>query len=49
MRIGVILFDDYGGFDDTRKIIDSFFENKKGHFISLPTGQGIFYKNDLQN
>ena len=49
MHNGVILFDDYGGFDDTRKIIDSFFENKKGHFISLPTGQGIFYKNDLQN
>ena len=46
---GVILFDDYGGFDDTRKIIDSFFENKKGHFISLPTGQGIFYKNNIQN
>ena len=43
---GVILFDDYGGFDDTRKIIDNFFENKKGHFISLPTGQGIFYKNN---
>jgi O-methyltransferase len=43
---GVILFDDYGGFDETRKIIDNFFENKNGHFVSLPTGQGIFYKNN---
>ena len=41
---GVILFDDYGGFDDTRKIIDNFFKEKKGNFVSLPTGQGIFYK-----
>ena len=41
---GTILFDDYGSFDDTRKIIDNFFYNKKGHFINLPTGQGIFYK-----
>ena len=43
---GVILFDDYGGFDDTRKIIDNFFKDKKGHFVSLPTGQAIFYKNN---
>lgn len=43
---GVILFDDYGGFEETRKIIDNFFENKKGHFLNLPTGQGIFYKNN---
>ena len=41
---GLILFDDYGGFEDTREIIDNFFYDKKGHFINLPTGQGIFYK-----
>lgn len=41
---GSILFDDYGGFEDTRKIIDDFFSNKNGHFINFPTGQGIFYK-----
>ena len=41
---GVILFDDYGGFDETRKKIDNFFSDKKGHFINFPTGQGIFYK-----
>ena len=41
---GIILFDDYGGFEETRKIVDIFFENKKGHFMNLPTGQGIFYK-----
>jgi len=47
MHNGVILFDDYGTFDGTRKIIDTFFKDKKGHFISLPTGQGIFYKNNM--
>jgi O-methyltransferase len=41
---GAILFDDYGGFADTRKIIDEFFKNKNGHFINYPTGQGIFIK-----
>ena len=41
---GVILFDDYGGFDDTRKIVDEFLKNKKGHFTNYPTGQGIFIK-----
>ena len=41
---GIILFDDYGGFDDTRKIIDNFFKDKKGHFINYPTGQGAFIK-----
>ena len=38
------LFDDYGGFDDTRKVIDNFFDDKKGHFINYPTGQGVFLK-----
>ena len=41
---GVIIFDDYGGFKNTRKIIDGFFNNKKGHFTNYPTGQGIFIK-----
>ena len=41
---GVILFDDYGGFDDTRKVIDNFFDDKNGHFINYPTGQGVFIK-----
>ena len=41
---GIILFDDYGGFDDTRNIIDNFFKEKKGHFINYPTGQGAFIK-----
>jgi len=46
---GVILFDDYGGFEETRKVIDNFFKNKKGNFLNLPTGQGVFYKNIKQN
>ena len=41
---GIILFDDYGGFDDTRKVIDNFFDDKQGHFINYPTGQGAFIK-----
>tara|TARA_S200000501_G_C20724106_1_gene699793 strand:- start:190 stop:1059 length:870 start_codon:yes stop_codon:yes gene_type:complete len=41
---GIILFDDYGGFEDTRKVIDNFFDNKNGHFINYPTGQGVFIK-----
>ena len=41
---GVILFDDYGGFEDTRNVIDNFFDDKNGHFINYPTGQGVFIK-----
>lgn len=41
---GVILFDDYGGFEDTRNIVDEFFKNKNGHFTNYPTGQGTFIK-----
>ena len=41
---GVILFDDYGGFEGTRKVIDNFFDSKNGHFINYPTGQGVFIK-----
>ena len=39
-----VLFDDYGGFNDTRKIVDNFLKDKKGHFINYPTGQGVFIK-----
>ncbi len=41
---GVMLFDDYGGFHETRNIIDDFIKDKKGHFINYPTGQGVFLK-----
>ena len=41
---GVIIFDDYGGFEGTRKTIDNFFDSKNGHFINYPTGQGVFIK-----
>ena len=41
---GIILFDDYGGFEDSRKVIDNFFNDKNGHFINYPTGQGVFIK-----
>ena len=41
---GVILFDDFGGFEDTRNVIDNFFDDKNGHFINYPTGQGVFIK-----
>ncbi|MDQ3014265.1 MAG: class I SAM-dependent methyltransferase [bacterium] len=43
---GVILFDDYAGkgFTDTKKAIDSFFSDKKGILLHMPTGQGIFFK-----
>ena len=41
---GIILFDDYGRFGDTRKVIDNFFDDKQGHFINYPTGQGAFIK-----
>ena len=41
---GVIIFDDYGRIDDEKEVIDKFFNNKKGNFISLPTGQAIFFK-----
>jgi len=43
---GIIIFDDYGwkGYEDTREIIDSFLEFKKGSFFQFPTGQGLFIK-----
>jgi len=41
---GVIIFDDYGRIRVEKEVIDKFFINKKGNFISLPTGQAIFLK-----
>ena len=41
---GIIIFDDYGMFDTTKEVVDDFLKNKKGHFISYPTGQGMFIK-----
>ena len=43
---GVILFDDYAhiNYEDTRKVIDSFLNNKKGNFLHFPTGQAFFIK-----
>ncbi len=41
---GVVIFDDYGRIKDEKEVIDKFFINKKGNFISLPTGQAIFFK-----
>jgi len=41
---GVIIFDDYGRIEYEKEVIDKFFINKKGNFISLPTGQAIFFK-----
>ena len=29
---------------DQRKVIDNFFDDKNGHFINYPTGQGVFIK-----
>ncbi len=43
---GIILFDDYAhqGYHETRECIDKFFKEKKGIFLPMPTGQGIFFK-----
>lgn len=43
---GVILFDDYGwiAYNDTKKVIDSFFQESDGMLLKLPTGQAIYYK-----
>jgi len=42
----VILLDDYAwtDFQDTRDIVDTFFEKRSGLFLHFPTGQGIFFK-----
>lgn len=43
---GIIVFDDYGwkGYEDTRYIVDNFFNKKNGVFFQFPTGQGIYIK-----
>jgi hypothetical protein len=42
---GVILFDDYGwtGHEDTKEVVDTFFANKAGILMKLPTGQAIYF------
>jgi hypothetical protein len=44
---GVILLDDYGHetYEDTRLIVEKFFENKNVLFFQLMTGQVIIIKN----
>ena len=43
---GIILFDDYGwtSYNETRKIVDKFLNDKDGVLFTSPTGQAIFYK-----
>ena len=41
---GIIIFDDYGRIVLEKQVIDEFFLDKQGNFISLPTGQAIFIK-----
>tara|TARA_B110000977_G_C10993595_1_gene460931 strand:+ start:849 stop:1142 length:294 start_codon:yes stop_codon:yes gene_type:complete len=41
---GIMIFDDYGMFETTKEVVDNFLKNKIGHFISYPTGQGMFIK-----
>ena len=43
---GIILFDDYAGraFGDTRHVVDTFFADKAGLLLPLPTGQAMFFK-----
>lgn len=40
----IILFDDYSRIISEKNVIDEFFRDKLGNFISLPTGQAIFIK-----
>jgi O-methyltransferase len=43
---GIILFDDYGwvSYNETRKIVNKFLNDKDGILFTSPTGQAIFYK-----
>ena len=41
---GIVLFDDYGSFDDTKKVVDQFFSKNDRILFPLPTGQAIFFK-----
>ena len=40
----MVLFDDYSRILSEKNVIDEFFNDKLGNFISLPTGQAIFIK-----
>ena len=42
---GVILFDDYGwsGLEDIKEVVDSFFADKPGILMKLPTNQAIYF------
>jgi hypothetical protein len=43
---GIILFDDYGhkSYEQTKYVIDNFFNNLDGQLIAFPTGQAMFIK-----
>lgn len=45
-RGGIILFDDYGweSYKSTKKIVDTFFSDKPGILMKLPTGQAIYFR-----
>ena len=45
-NFGVVLFDDYGAFETTKKVVDKFLMDKTGHFFNFPTGQAMFIKKD---
>lgn len=46
VRGGVILFDDYAweGYEDTKDTVDTYFNDKPGIMMKLPTGQAIYYR-----
>lgn len=41
---GIIIFDDYARIVSEKEVIDKFFFDKEGNFVSFPTGQLIFIK-----
>lgn len=43
-KSGVVLFDDYGwaGYEEMKDMIDTFFADKPGAFLKLPTGQALY-------
>ena len=43
---GIFLFDDYASHDhvETKKVVDTFFHDKKVNLLQLPTGQAIVFK-----
>jgi len=44
---GIIVFDDYGwgGYSDTKNVIDEFFSKQNGILSKLPTGQAVYFHN----